>query len=240
MVKSKQNLHKSLNTHGQCHRPNLLHIPFPHQTLRKQAPSKSHTENSCRHLEITSDKCTQCQIVKYLLHAYRSNAGCVQCFVRHTFKAGYFCIQSCAAGGESTEEYTQLNAFLFCVSDFGGQWGQWRWGDNGSRWWQPAESIQWIPVPTRESFLIQWDSSKREIKERRENWDSLKVIFFSFLSNVRDSVLFLDSEFALTRILSQTPKLWANLFSFNSKLKSVCLTDNTDIPHYSTRAVPST
>lgn len=33
--------------------------------------------------------------------------------------AGYFSIQSCAEGDESTQEYTQLNAFLLCVSDFG-------------------------------------------------------------------------------------------------------------------------
>ena len=52
-------------------------------------------------------------------------------------------------GDESAQEYTQLNAFLLCVSDFGWQWGQWSQGDNGGHWWQLAECIQpaqWIPV----------------------------------------------------------------------------------------------
>lgn len=106
---------------------------------------------ACSDNQQLCNKCTLCQIVKYLLHAYRWNPGCVwvQCFVWQIPKPGYFSIQSCAVGDESTQEYTQLNAFLLCVSDSGWQWGQWSRGDNGGHWWQLAECIQpaqWIPV----------------------------------------------------------------------------------------------
>lgn len=106
---------------------------------------------ACSDNQQVCNKCSLCQIVKYLLHAYRWNPGCVwvQCFVWQIPKPDYFSIQSCVMGGESTQEYTQLNAFLLCVSDSGWQWGQWNRGDNGGRWWQLAECIQpaqWIPV----------------------------------------------------------------------------------------------
>lgn len=68
-------------------------------------------------------------MVKYLLHAYHLNLQCVLvlCFcVWQITKWGYFSKRSCAVGDESSQEYTQLNAFLLCVSDFVRQWGQWR------------------------------------------------------------------------------------------------------------------
>lgn len=115
--------------------------------------------------------------------------------------------------------------------------------------WEPLVTTgwkQWIPVPTRESFLIHWDSSKREKKERRENWDSLKVIFFSFVKkrNLSVSVLFWDPELAYShRTINKQKDFVPNVLSLNSqdlKAKVFVFTDNTDIPHYSTRAVPST
>lgn len=97
----------------------------------------------------------------------------VQCFVKQIPEAGSFSIQPCAVGDESPQEYTQLNAFLLCVSDFERQWGQWSRGDNGGRWWQLAECIRAGPVnlsqvPTSERFLIPLGGLKQQEEEEEE------------------------------------------------------------------------
>ncbi len=171
------NIQKLKDTH--CHSsPNLpLHTIPTLNSLWKQALQRQHThshkKNSRGPAQITSNCATNA------LGAKLSNIYCT--LIVRTLdvsgysalqipKAGYFSIQSCAVGDESAQEYTQLNAFLLCVSDFGWQWGQWSWGDNRGRWWQLAECIQtaqWIPVRFPQ---VSASSFPEAVKHCRQKW----------------------------------------------------------------------
>lgn len=150
--------HSESHTHCRSSSNLLLHTIPTWNYLWKQALQRqhthSHTKNSRGPVQIASKCATNALCAKspniYCTLIFKTLDGVwVQCFVWQIPKASYFSIQSCAVGDESAQEYTQLNAFLLCVSDFGWQWGQWSRGDNGGCWWQLAKCIQpaqWIPV----------------------------------------------------------------------------------------------
>ena len=83
---------------------------------------------------------------------------------------------------------------LLCVSDFGWQWGQWGWGDNGGRWWQLAECIQpahWISVGFPQvgtSSFLEVISSRGQSKDLVASPRCGLFSFYAYIRNGKHNV----------------------------------------------------